>query len=259
MSILDRIIAHKRWEVAASQRILPEADLRDRARQAPRIRDFAAALRRGKSPRVVAEFKRASPSRGAIHPAADPAVVACDYAEAGAVALSVLTDARWFWGSLTDLWRVREDVAIPILRKDFLVAPYQVVEARAWGADAVLLLSGVLEGSALAEMASLARDLGMSVVVEAHDEAALERALSVPGAVVGINNRDLRTMTIAPGTAERLRPRVPSDRLTLGESGIQTREDLARISEAGLDAALVGESLMSTDNPGAALKALLQR
>jgi indole-3-glycerol phosphate synthase len=259
MSVLDRIVAHKRWEVAAQKRLLPQAELEARAAAAPKARDFAAALRRGAAPRVVAELKRASPSRGALQPAADAGHVASAYADAGAVALSVLTDGRFFWGSLLDLWRARESVSLPVLRKDFVVAPYQVYEARAHGADAVLLLCSVLDDRHLAEIGALVRFWGMTPVVEAHDEREVDRALSVESAVVGVNNRDLKSMTLVRGRAEALRTRIPEGRLALAESGIRTREDLTRLAAAGYDACLVGEVLMSAEHPGHALRELLAR
>lgn len=258
MSALDRIIAQKRWEVATQKRLLTERELRDRIGIVPRAKDFAAALRQGSAPRVVAEFKRASPSKGAICASADPAKVACEYADNGAVAISVLTDARWFWGSLQDLWRIRESVALPLLRKEFVVDPYQIVEARAYGADAVLLLCSVLDDQQLFDFAMLARELGMTAVVEAHDENEIDRALAASAQVIGVNNRNLRTLVVTPGTAERLRPRIPADRVALAESGVKTAAELARIVAAGFDACLIGEALMSAPSPGAALRALRQ-
>jgi indole-3-glycerol phosphate synthase len=258
-SLLERIVAYKRWEVATRKRLLGERELRERVGIVPRARDLAAALRRGPAPRVVAEVKRASPSRGAIRPGADAAQVACEYAENGAAAISVLTDTRFFGGCIEDLWRVREAVSVPALRKDFLVDPYQLFEARAYGADGVLLLCSALDDAQLADLASLARELGMTAVVEAHAPEEVDRALRVEAPVVGLNNRDLRTMTVVEGHAIRLRAHVPSDRIALAESGVKSRRDIEALLAAGLDACLVGESLMSAESPGAALRALLAR
>jgi indole-3-glycerol phosphate synthase len=257
MTFLEQIVAYKRWEVASQKRLLSEKELRDRVGIVPRARDFATALRRGPGVRVVAEFKRASPSKGAIRLSADAGKVAGEYAEHGAAALSVLTDTRWFAGAVNDLWRAREMVSLAILRKDFVVDAYQIYEARTNGADAVLLLCSVLDDARLSEFGKLIRELGMAVVAEAHNEREVDRALKIDGAVVGLNNRDLTTMTVVPGTAVRLRSRVPSDRIALAESGVKNREDLKELAAAGFSACLIGERLMSAESPGAALKELL--
>jgi indole-3-glycerol phosphate synthase len=256
-SVLQRILAHKRWEVSAQKRLLSAKELHDRVGLVPRPRNFADALRRGATPRVVAEFKRASPSKGAIAPAADVARVTSDYADAGAVALSVLTDTRFFGGNCADLFRTHDAVALPILRKEFIVDAYQIYEARAWGADAVLLLCAALDDAQLADFSALSHELGMTVVVEAHDETECERAAKTPARVIGVNNRDLGTLGVDLGVAARLRHLIPEDRLALFESGVRSPADLRAAMDAGFDAALVGEALMSAPSPGAALRSLL--
>jgi indole-3-glycerol phosphate synthase len=259
MSLLARIVAHKRWEVATEKRLLSEKELRDRVGLVPRARDFVAAMRRGQGPRVIAEFKRASPTRGVLRAAADPAKVCCEFVENGAVAVSVVTDNRWFWGSVCDLWLARESISIPILCWDFVVDPYQIYQARAHGADAVRLVCTLLDDRKLIDCASLARALDMTAIIEAHDEREVERALAADALVIGLSNRDLQTMEVVPGTAERLRPLVPADRITVAESGIRSAEELGQLSPLLFDACLVGEALMSADSPGAALRALLGR
>jgi indole-3-glycerol phosphate synthase len=210
-------------------------------------------------PAVIAEVKKASPSRGVIRADFRPAEIAASYAAAGAACLSVLTDVDFFQGSDAHLQQARAACALPVLRKDFLIDAWQIHEARALGADCVLLIVAALDDAALREFAALARELGMDVLVEAHDADELERALALPEAIVGINNRDLRTFATSLDTTLALRARVPADRLLVTESGIHTPADVARMRAAGVHAFLVGEAFMRADDPGAALRRLFAR
>ncbi|MBX6378942.1 MAG: indole-3-glycerol phosphate synthase TrpC, partial [Clostridia bacterium] len=223
--------------------------------------DFRRALAgtggdRARWPRVIAEVKRASPSAGSIRPDAEPASVARTYEEAGAAAVSVLTDRVYFQGSPEDLAAVRSAVRLPVLRKDFIVDEGQLFEARLLGADSVLLIATVLDRRELARLLGLARDLGLGALVEVHDEAELERAVAVGADVVGVNNRDLRTFVTDLATAERLGPLVPRDLVWVAESGLRTRADVARMADAGAHAVLVGEALMRAADAGALLRSL---
>lgn len=255
--ILDEIVADKRRAHAAR----PPADLEalyERARALPLARPFAAALSDGgkRAPRVIAEFKRRSPSAGAIRPGADPAVVARRYAEAGAAALSVLTDERFFDGALAHLQLARQSCALPILRKDFLLDERDLVEARLAGADAVLLIVRLLDDAALRALQAAAARSGLQTLVEAHSEREIERALAAGAGVVGVNHRDLDTLRIDLSLSARARALAP-DVVLVAESGIQTRAQVERLRAQGVDAILVGESLMRADDPGAALVELL--
>ncbi len=252
--ILREIIAHKRAELERAR--APLAELRAAALDAPLARDFAAALC-GDDVRVIAEIKRASPSEGAIREQDfDPAAIASGYEIAGAAALSVLTDGRYFGGHLDHLRAARAAVEIPVLRKDFVIDERQVIEARAAGADAVLLIVAVLDGGRLAELLALARELGMAALVEAHDETEVEAALAADARVIGVNNRDLRSFAVDLATTERLAAMVPADRVLVAESGVHTRADVERLAAAGADAVLVGTTLMRADDPGEALEEL---
>ena len=256
-SILDRIVATKRDEV---RRAVPRLDeYRDIARQAPAPRGFAAALRRPGEVRLLAEVKRRSPSAGDIRPGADPVEVARAYVEGGAAALSVLTDREYFGGDLDFLRAVRSAVPVPVIRKDFLIHPVQVWEARAAGADAVLLIVRILEQPLLQELHALAVELGMDALVEAHTSDELDRALDAGATLVGVNNRDLDTFVTDLDLCVRLAPRVPAGVTYVGESGIRTAADVDRLGAAGIDAILVGESLMRQPDVGAAAAALVGR
>jgi indole-3-glycerol phosphate synthase len=258
--ILARILDEKRREFAALRGRMPRADLAARAAEAPPARDLAAALRRpaGGAPRAIAEVKRASPSAGPIRPGADAVAVAGEYVAAGAAAVSVLTDETFFAGSLADLTAVRVSAPVPVLRKDFLIDPLQVLEARAAGADAVLLIVAALDGAQLAELHAAAAELGMTALVEAHAPAEAERALAAGARVVGVNHRDLATFEMDMGLCARIRPLVPPDRVLVAESGIKTAADVRAVAAAGADAILVGESLMRRPSPGEALRELLR-
>jgi indole-3-glycerol phosphate synthase len=262
--ILQRILQRKREEVEQRRGQIPPAELQARARAAAPARGFADAMRakiaRG-HPAVIAEVKKASPSRGVIRPDYDPAAIARSYQAGGAACLSVLTDVDFFQGDDRHLQAARAGCSLPVLRKDFVIDPYQVVEARALGADCILLIVAALDDTQLQGLAAQAMQLGMDVLIEAHDAAELQRALAV-GAdagrspLLGVNNRDLRSFEVSLETTLALRARVPRDRLLVTESGIATRDDVARMRGAGVDAFLVGETFMRASDPGAALAAL---
>jgi indole-3-glycerol phosphate synthase len=254
--ILDDIIAARRADLATARRAEPLSALRQRAAWALPRRGFAAALR-ARRPAVIAEVKKASPSKGVIRADFDPVAIARRYAACGAAAISVLTEERYFQGSPAYLEAIRAAVDVPLLRKDFIVDPYQVAEARAWGADAVLLIVAALEDAALRDLHAAARELELDVLVEAHTEEEVERAAAAGATLIGINNRDLRTFVTTLATAERLFARLPADALAVAESGIETAADVARLRRAGYEVFLVGESLMRQPDPGAALQALL--
>ena len=257
--VLARILDRKREEVAEGARAVPLAAARRRAAEAAPARGFEAALRAktgaGRAA-VIAEIKRASPSRGVIREDFDPSRIAAGYERAGAAALSVLTDREFFQGAPEHLRAAREATALPVLRKDFLVDPWQVYEARAMGADCVLLIVAALDDGRLGALADLARGLGLDVLVEVHDEAELERALRLPTRLIGINNRDLRTFDTTLETTKRLAAHVPPDRLAVTESGIAAREDVSGLRAHGVHAFLVGEAFMSAPDPGERLAAL---
>lgn len=254
MTLLDRILARTRADLEAARRRLPPEELARRAADSPEPRReaFRAALADGPCPRILAELKRRSPSRGEIRAGFDPVAIADRYGEAGAAALSVLTDGPFFGGSLDHLRAVRAATELPLLRKDFVVDPYQLDEARLAGADAVLLIAAVL-GDALGELLRAAGERGLASLVEVHDEVELELALSAGAEIVGINNRDLRTFETDLSVFERLAPRVPPGRVLVAESGISGPEDIDRLERAGAHAFLVGEHLMRAEDPGRAL------
>lgn len=256
--ILDDILAHKRDEVAERKRARSRAALRDAPLWADARRGFRAALAARPAPAVIAEVKRASPSRGVIRTNFDPPAHARSYENAGAAALSVLTDERFFQGHLDHLVAARAVVGLPCLRKDFLVDPYQVDEARAFGADAVLVIAAAGSASLRVELLAAAREAGLDVLVEVHDERELEWALAVGASLVGVNNRDLSTFVTSLETTERLAPLVPSDVLLVAESGIHSAGDVRRMVAAGARALLVGEAFMAAPDPGAALAELLR-
>jgi len=254
--ILDEIIAHKRGEVAALAGDRPNWRP---PRAAPARRDFLAALR-GPGVSLIAEFKRRSPSKGEIRAGADPARVARAYLEAGAAALSVLTDARFFGGSLSDLEAAREACALPVLRKDFIIHPAQIAEsAGEAGPDCILLIASVLTVAELRDLRIMAGECGQAALVEVHDEQDLERALESGADMIGINNRDLHTFEVSLETTLRLRPRIPEQAVAVSESGIHTREDVRQLADAGVDAILVGEALMRSDDPRRKIAELLGR
>jgi indole-3-glycerol phosphate synthase len=260
-SVLACIVETKHAELARAKAEAPLADWLDTLADLPPTRDFAGALKRapGDAVRVIAEVKKASPSKGVIRADFDPVAIARAYAAAGAAAVSVLTDADYFQGSLQDLEAVRAAVDLPLLRKDFTIDPYHLYEARRHGADAVLLIAAVLDDAELARLLELADRLGLAALVEVHTEAELDRALEVGADLVGINNRDLATFDTTLETTYRLLKRLPEAVVRVSESGIATRDQVAELERAGLDAVLVGESLVRQADVGAALKALLGR
>lgn len=255
--ILDQILAETRRALAQARIDQPQGALEELAAAAPPPRGFAAALQRPGAVACIAEIKRRSPSAGWIREGADAAEIARAYEAGGAAALSVLTDGPFFGGSLEDLRRVRAAVGVPLLRKDFTVDRYQVIEARAAGADAVLLIVSALRDVELAALLEEAARWGLDALVETHDEIEVDRALALGARVIGVNHRDLRTFKMDMTLAERLRARVPSDRVVVAESGIRTAEDVRRMRSAGVDAVLVGENLMRAADPGDGLRALL--
>lgn len=252
---LHAIVAAKRPAADAAERQL--AAWRIRAAQAPPPRSFRAALRRGGVVQVIAEIKRRSPSAGPIRPGADPAAIARAYAAGGAAALSVLTDPVFFDGAPEALRRARAATSLPVLRKDFLLSPAQVYEARAWGADAVLLIARILTDPQLRTLSAVAADLGMDVLVEVHDEVELDRALAAGATLVGINHRDLDRFVTDLDVSARLAPRVPPEVVLVAESGLQSRADVEAMGQRGVDAVLIGEGLMRQPDVEAAVRALL--
>lgn len=258
MTILDQILATKRDEVAAAKRERSLADLEDAARDAGPVRGFARALTRepGTPVRVLAEIKRASPSAGPIRAGADPAEIAADYAAGGAAAISVLTDRPYFDGELAFLARVRDRVALPLLRKDFIVDPYQVVEARAAGADAILLIVAALSAAQIGELVDVAASHQLDVLVEVHTIAEAEIAIASGAALVGVNHRDLKTFTIDMSLTGVVAPMLAPGTVLVAESGIKTRADVDILGAVGAHAVLVGESLMRAPSPGQALREL---
>jgi indole-3-glycerol phosphate synthase len=254
--ILDEIVASKRRELEAAQRAVPRSELEYRLETAPPIHDFRAALDVPGEVRVIAEVKKASPSAGRLRADFDAVALARIYEAHGAACISVLTDAPYFQGHLSYLTAVRHAVALPVLRKDFLLDPYQVLEARVAGADAVLLIAEILPGETLPRLLRAAEELGMQALVELYDAANLPRVLDSGAGLVGVNNRDLRTFVTSLEHTLELASRVPAEVCLVSESGIRTHADLLRLQQAGVRAVLVGESLMRADDVGAQLDAL---
>jgi indole-3-glycerol phosphate synthase len=256
MTIVDEIVAHKREEIHSARARMPEADLERRLVGLPPVRDFRAALERGPGVLVIAEVKKASPSRGVIRPDFDPVAIACAYAANGAACISVLTDERFFEGHLRYLEAIRAAVSVPLLRKDFILDRYQLLEARLAGADCVLLIAEILPGEELAKLLHQSRELGLQALVELYDAENLSRVLASGARLVGVNNRDLRTFEVRLEHTIELARRMPADVCLVGESGIATRADVERVGAAGVKAVLVGETLMRSPDVGAALRAL---
>ena len=257
--ILDKIVAVKHQEVVAAKKRKPLDVMRADAESRVLTRDFVGALRAKIAaglPAVIAEVKKASPSKGVLRADFIPADIAQSYAEHGAACLSVLTDVQFFQGSVDYLKQARASCQLPVLRKDFMVDAYQIYESRAMGADAVLLIASCLNDAQMADFEAIARSMDMAVLVEVHDQAELERALRLKTPLMGINNRNLKTFEVSLDTTLALRAQVPADRILVTESGIQTRDDVLRMGAAGVNAFLVGEAFMRAPEPGEALAAL---
>jgi indole-3-glycerol phosphate synthase len=257
--LLRRILEVKRAEIAAAKARMPLAQLRASAAEAAAPRDFIGALRArmaAAQPAVIAEIKRASPSKGLLRPQFDPTAIAKAYEKGGAACMSVLTDAQFFQGSPEHLVRARAACRLPALRKDFCIEPYQVFEARALGADCILLIVACLSAAQMSELEAAARELRMAVLVEVHDAAELETALGLRTPLIGVNNRNLRTFETRLETTLELLATVPGDRLLVTESGIANRGDVERLRAHGVHAFLVGEAFMRADDPGRALSDL---
>ncbi len=257
--ILDKIVAVKHQEVAAAKKRKPLEAVRFDAESRVLTRDFVGALRAKISagkPAVIAEVKKASPSKGVLRADFIPADIAQSYAEYGAACLSVLTDVQFFQGQVDYLKQARASCQLPVLRKDFMVDAYQIYESRAMGADAILLIASCLDDAQMRDLEAIALGLDMAVLVEVHDGKELERALKLKTPLVGINNRNLQTFEVSLDTTLTLKAKVPADRLLVTESGIHTRDDVLRMGAAGVNAFLVGEALMRAPEPGEALEAL---
>jgi len=254
---LDKIVAEKLDEVEQRQQAVPLPELRAAIMERPAPLDLAAAIS-GDSLRLIAEVKRASPSRGVIRADLDPVRLAGSYARCGAAAISVLTESRYFGGSRQDLESIRRALPdIPLLRKDFILKPYQVFESYAWGADAVLLIVAILDDNALEELLSLSHALGMQCLVEVHNRNELKRALANNTRIIGINNRDLDTMKVDINVTGQLRPPIPRGRLVVSESGIKGRDEVEKLKEWKVNAMLIGEALVTADDVAAKIKELL--
>jgi indole-3-glycerol phosphate synthase len=256
-NILEKIVQKKREEIAAARLVRAERDLRAAIADAPPTRDFFAALAADGPIKLIAEVKKASPSKGIIRADFNPVEIARAYESAGATCLSVLTDEHFFQGSLDYLRQIRAAVKLPLLRKDFILDTYQLLEARLAGADAVLLIAECLDDCNLRKLHNEAVELGLTPLVEFYDDENLDRVLAAGAQLIGVNNRDLRTFVTDLNHTLRIRSRVPLDCVFVGESGIYTREDTLRLQEAGVDAMLVGESLMRETDIAAAVRKLL--
>src|SRR5215470_15902311 len=257
MSVLDEIVADTRAEVARRKDVVSRATLEGQCRALPAARDFEAALRPSiASVRLIAEVKKASPSRGVLSSSLDPVALATTYATHGAHAISVLTDEKYFQGSLEDLRRVRAAVDVPLLRKDFTIDEYQLWESRAAGADAVLLIVSILEPARLADLLSAVKGLGLAALVECHTAAEIDQALAVGSPLIGINNRDLATFETRVDTTVALMPHIPPGPTVVSESGFFSGDDVRRVIEAGAHAVLVGEGLVKAADVGAKIREL---
>ncbi|ADB15026.1 Indole-3-glycerol-phosphate synthase [Pirellula staleyi DSM 6068] len=256
-NILEKIVAKKQEEIASRRSLIPVEVLEAAVAEAPPVRDFFAALAAPGPIKLIAEVKKASPSKGIIRENFDPVAIAREYEAAGATCLSILTDEPFFQGKLEYLAQIRQAVNIPLLRKDFILDTYQLLEARMAGADAVLLIAECLDDCNLRKLHNEAIELGLTPLVEFYDPENLDRVLAAGATLIGVNNRDLRTFVTDLGHTIRMRDKVPLDAVFVGESGIYTRDDVLRLQEAGVDAMLVGESLMRQPDITTAVKTLL--
>ncbi len=256
-TILDKIVARKAERLSASREHLPLEAVMKAAAEAPAPRDFRSAIQRTDSIRLIAEIKKASPSRGVLREKFNPAELAASYESAGASAISVITEEDFFLGAPDYIMQARSAVTLPVLRKDFIFDPYQLYESRVLGADAVLIITAILEKDAMSRCIGLTGQLGMTALVEVHDEDELKQALGCGADVIGINNRDLRTMEVDVTTAASLAPLVPDGILTVAESGIRSREDVEMFERLGVDALLVGEAIVVEKDVGTKIKSLL--
>ncbi len=257
--ILEQIPLYKQQELEYQKRCLPIAELRKMAWEQPPPCDFAAALQ-GDGIKLIAEVKKASPSRGVIRPQFNPVEIAWVYASNGASAISVLTETRYFQGSLDYMRQIRKALGnncLPLLRKDFLFDPYQVYESRAYGADSLLLIVAILEPEKLQELLQISHELDMTCLVETHNEKEVEIAVNSGARIIGINNRDLSTFVIDLSTTEKLRPLIPTDRIVVSESGIKKRDDMEKMKQLGVNAVLVGEFFMAAPDIAVRMKELL--
>ena len=253
---LDKIITEKLSELKQRQKIVPLSELEAANGERPLPLDLAAAIR-GDKLRLIAEIKRASPSKGVLCAKLDPLKLAETYTQCGAAAISILTESRHFQGSGEDLEVIRHRFPnTPLLRKDFILKPYQIFESRAWGADALLLIAAILDDAELKELLSLSHDLGMQCLVEVHNENELKRALAYDAKIIGINNRDLDTMAVDINVTKKLCPLIPPGLIVVSESGIKRREDIEKLREWGVNAVLIGEALVTADDVAAKIKEL---
>jgi indole-3-glycerol phosphate synthase len=255
--MLDKIVADKKEELKQRKKAVPVSELEASIAQRAGTLDFAAALKKdGVS--LIAEVKRASPSRGVLCHDFNPVALANTYADNGAAAISVLTESKYFQGNLDHLVEIREAVEIPILRKDFIFDPYQVYESRAYGADALLLIVAILEQEQLDELSTLSHELGLNCLVEVHNESEVDRALRSSARIIGINNRNLSTFSVDINTTQRLRALIPEDRVVVSESGISNRRDIDNLKRWGVNAALVGEALITAGDIAAKMRELVK-
>jgi indole-3-glycerol phosphate synthase len=258
-TILDTIVQDKKKELAEAKQKTPFETLKFRVKNLPPVRDFTSALTAAhqSSVRIIAEVKKASPSKGILCKQFDPVAIARAYGDGGAAAVSVLTEKNYFQGSLAYLRAIKEAIPLPVLRKDFIFDPYQIYESRATGADAVLFIAVLLPEELLAELLQLSRTLSLCHLVEVHDRTDLQKALAAGAEVIGINNRDLKTFVTDIRTTIDLMPAIPEDKIVVSESGISSRQDLKQLADAGVDAFLIGETLMKENNPGIKLQELI--